>query len=181
MQTPLQITFRQLPHSDALESRIREKVEKLEAFHDQIVRCHVTVEQVDRHRQQGRQFCVRVELRIPGSELTVNADHDEDVYVAVRDAFTAMRRRLGKTVEERRDDFDANSPPQYGAIARIFPDEGFGFIGAADGREFYFSRENAIGFDALVAGEEVRFIVDGIDPDRQAKRVSAAPARVASK
>jgi hypothetical protein len=30
MKTPLQITYRDLPHSDALDTHIREKAEKLE-------------------------------------------------------------------------------------------------------------------------------------------------------
>ena len=32
MQTPLQITFRDVDHSDAMETHIREKATKLESF-----------------------------------------------------------------------------------------------------------------------------------------------------
>ena len=32
MKIPLQITFRGIPHSDAVEAKIREKADKLEKF-----------------------------------------------------------------------------------------------------------------------------------------------------
>jgi hypothetical protein len=31
---------------------------------------------------------------VPGSEIVVNRDQDEDLYVALRDAFDAARRQL---------------------------------------------------------------------------------------
>jgi ribosomal subunit interface protein len=94
MQVPLQITLRNLPHSDALEARIRKKAEKLEAFCQQIVSCNVTVESGHRHHRQGREFAVRIDIRVPGHEMVVTRDHDEDVYVALRDAFDVAMRQL---------------------------------------------------------------------------------------
>ena len=94
MQTPIQITFRDIPQSDALETRIREKAEKLEAFYPGIVSCRVVVESRDRHKHQGKEVCVRIELHIPQHDIAINRDHHEDVYVAVRDAFSAATRKL---------------------------------------------------------------------------------------
>ncbi|MCA3130880.1 MAG: HPF/RaiA family ribosome-associated protein [Betaproteobacteria bacterium] len=94
MQTQLQITFRDTPHSDALENHIREKVRKLESIFDHIQGCHVTVEQPHRHKHQGKHFCVHIDLRVPGSELVANLHHHEDPYVALRDAFDAAKRQL---------------------------------------------------------------------------------------
>ncbi len=45
-------------------------------------------------RNKGRWFNVRIVVRVPGHELIVNRDHDEDVYVALRDAFASLTRRL---------------------------------------------------------------------------------------
>jgi ribosomal subunit interface protein len=106
MQAPLRITFRHIPQSDALESRIRDKRDKLVSVYPEIVSCDATVEQLDRHRQQGRQFRVSIHAHIPGETLAATADH-EDVYVALRDAFTAMRRQLGKAIGTRQDDLKA--------------------------------------------------------------------------
>ena len=94
MHLPLQITVRHMAHSAALEARIRESAAKLEEFYRGVVSCHVVVEEQGRHQQQGRWFNVRLAVRVPGHELIVNRDHDEDVYVALRDAFASLTRRL---------------------------------------------------------------------------------------
>ena len=93
MQVPLQITFRNIGRSEALEERIRTDASKLERFHPRITRCRVTVEETSRHQQQGRNFAVCIEVRLPGKDIAAQHDH-EDVYVAVRDAFHATRRQL---------------------------------------------------------------------------------------
>ena len=41
MKVPLQVTFRDIPPSAAVESRIREKVQKLHRFYDRITACRV--------------------------------------------------------------------------------------------------------------------------------------------
>jgi ribosomal subunit interface protein len=97
MQIPLQITMREMDRSDALDAAIQEQVRRLERFHDRITRCRVTVEQLSRHQQQGRQFAVKVDLRVPGREIVASRDHHEDVYVALRDAFDSARRQLDET------------------------------------------------------------------------------------
>ncbi len=94
MQIPLQITMREMDRSEALNATIQEHVAKLEKFNDRITRCRVTVEQLGRHQQQGRHFAVRIDLRVPGREIVASRDHDEDVYVALREAFDAARRQL---------------------------------------------------------------------------------------
>jgi ribosomal subunit interface protein len=174
MQTPLQITVHNLARSDALEAHIREKAGKLEEFHPQITSCRVTVEDLGKHHHQGRQFRVRIDVRVPGREVVANRDHHEDVYVALRDAFDSVKRQLEETVRVRRGDVKAHETPQHGQVARLFPDEGHGFIRTADGRELYFSRENVVhpGFDSLAAGTPVQFLEELGAEGPQAKRVS---------
>ncbi len=105
MQVPLQITLRDMPASEALEARIRAAAEKLEQFHSRITSCRVTVAEHDRHRRQGRQFGVRVEIRAPaGEEVISTLQHHEDVYVAVRDAFDSARRQLEDLARKARGD-----------------------------------------------------------------------------
>ena len=111
MQSPLQITFRHLPHSDALEARIRERADELNEFFAHIISCRVVVEQQARHKHQGTQFNVRVDLRIPGHELDVTRDHDEDVLIAVRDAFDALRRQIEDHARRMRGDVKAHPAP----------------------------------------------------------------------
>ena len=103
MQLPIQITFHGVDHSDALEERIRMKVAKLELIHDRITSCRVVIEQHHRNgtpvRRRGEPFHVRIDLTVPGHELVVCHDPkdpyvNEDVGVAIRDAFLAMERQL---------------------------------------------------------------------------------------
>jgi ribosomal subunit interface protein len=102
MQQPLQITVRDMPHSDALDERIRSKAAKLGEFHSNITSCRVTVEESRKHHRQGRHFQVIVDVRVPGREFVANHDHDEDVYVALREAFSAIRRQIDEHVRARR-------------------------------------------------------------------------------
>jgi ribosome-associated translation inhibitor RaiA len=107
MQTPLQITFHQLPPSAALEADVRSRVAELEQFFDRIVSCKVLVETPHRHQHQGRLYRVRIELGVPGQHLVVGRSPDqdgahEDAYVAIHDAFRAARRQLEDYVEQRR-------------------------------------------------------------------------------
>ena len=111
MQTPLQITFRNFPSSDAVEARIRAKAAKLEEFHPRIMSCHVVVEELDRHQKQGRQFTVRLDIRVSGHEIAIDRDHHEDIYVALRDAFNAAGRKLEEVARTQRGDVKAHSTP----------------------------------------------------------------------
>lgn len=99
MQTPIQVTFRDMPVSDAVESRCWAETEKLKRYFDRITACHVVIAESHRRHRQGNLFEVRIHLSVPGKGLIVKrepADHheDEDMQVAVRDAFDRMRRQL---------------------------------------------------------------------------------------
>lgn len=94
MQIPLQITLRNVAKSEAVEAAIRKKAEKLDRYHRQIVSCRVAVEIPSRHKHQGREFVVRLDIKVPGTEIVINHDHHEDLYAALNDAFHAAQRRL---------------------------------------------------------------------------------------
>ena len=102
MDLPLQITWRGIAHSEAVDAAIREKAAKLQQFHEGLMRCKVIVELASRHQQQGKHFVVRVELKLPGSDIAVVREHDEDVHVALRDAFDAARRKLQESAHDQR-------------------------------------------------------------------------------
>jgi ribosomal subunit interface protein len=104
MQIPLQITLRDMPASVALEDHIREKAVKLEQFYPALVGCRVVVELPHKHKQHGKLFNVRIDLTVPGSEIVINRDRSEDVYVALRDAFDAANRKLEDYGRRQRGD-----------------------------------------------------------------------------
>ncbi len=121
MQIPLKIAFHGLDKSAAIEGRIREKVAKLERYFDRVTGCRVVVE---RHhgshsnlRVSDQPFHVSIILDVPGEELVVKRDPEdpvalkdhENIQIAVRDAFSAMERRLKDYVSRRWRDV---RPPQ---------------------------------------------------------------------
>jgi ribosomal subunit interface protein len=167
MAVPLQITFKGIEASPALEDRIREKAARLDRFEHDILRCHVTVEAPHRHQRQGRLFRARVEVFVPRGDIVVTREspHDhahEDPYVAVRDAFDAVVRQLEDHVR-RQDHRTSPNPPvlTHGRVARFVADEDFGFIETEDGQEVYFHRNSVAGhaFDRLRVGDTVRLSV----------------------
>jgi ribosomal subunit interface protein len=103
MQIPLQITVREMSHSAALDARIRDEAAALERFHPRITSCRVTVSASSKHQRQGREFEIHIDVRVPGhGEIVINRQHDEDVYVALRDAFASATRQLDDIVREKR-------------------------------------------------------------------------------
>jgi ribosomal subunit interface protein len=108
VQVPVDIRFRHVEPSEALESTIRSHVESLEQQNERITSCHVTVDHVghkrgsaDAHHRHGSgaHYRVSIHLVMPGTELFVGRDPAEhaafeDPYAAVNEAFDAMRRQL---------------------------------------------------------------------------------------
>lgn len=177
-QLPLQVTFRNLDHSDAVEAKIREKVEKLCTFHSAIMSCRVSVEQLHRHHQQGNHFHVRIDLKVPGHELIAGREPDAnhaytDVYVAIRDAFDAMRRQLEDLARHQQGQVKTHETPAHGKVVELDADRNCGRIESPDGRQFYFHRNSLVAgdFDQLTLGAEVRFSEETGDEGPQASSV----------
>ena len=54
MAVPVQVTFRDMPPSDAVTAHVEKRAAKLETFHDRIVKCHVMLEAPHRHHKHGK-------------------------------------------------------------------------------------------------------------------------------
>jgi cold shock CspA family protein/ribosome-associated translation inhibitor RaiA len=173
MQTPLQITFRHMDASAALDARIRQRAAELDQFCDRITACRVVVERTSRRQAQGNLFEVHVDLSVPGREIAIGRERGvnhahEDAHVAVRDAFDAARRALEDHVRRRRGEGKVHAVPDHGHVARLLPDRDCGFIVTPGGEEIYFHRNSVAGeaFDKLEVGAEVRFVAqEGESPN----------------
>lgn len=178
MQTQPHVSFDDLPVDEAVRDAALDHVAQLERFSDRITGCHVVIAQPHRHQRRGRLYTVRVDLVVPGGEIVVNRDHHldhahEDVFVALRDAFDAARRRLEDHVRRLSGAEKLHRPRARGRISRFFPLQGYGFIEAPDGREIYFHR-NAISdpaFHAVDIGSPVFFSEEEGDAGPQASAV----------
>ncbi|MDX1811464.1 MAG: HPF/RaiA family ribosome-associated protein, partial [Gammaproteobacteria bacterium] len=73
---------------------IKNKVHKLDRFYDRIISCRVTVDTPHRHKHQGKEFNVSIDIVVPGNDIFVKNENHEDLYIAIRDAFESARRQL---------------------------------------------------------------------------------------
>jgi cold shock CspA family protein len=193
---PLQVTFRGLAHSDALETDIRERVAWLEQFYPDIVRCRVLVEVPHRHRHDGRHFHVRIEMTVPGG-VPIVVSHEPSLHgplkdieeaahhkgtevdsvhryarVAVNHAFDAARRRLQDFAREQRGAVKTHDVPAHGEVVEISSVDDYGFI-QTDGYLVYFNRANVLddAFDELTVGTPVAFVEEKGEKGPQASTV----------
>ena len=104
MQIPLQVSFHGLAHSQALYDAIREKADKLGRYYAHIMSCRVVLELDGRHKRKGKQYAARIDLKVPGGEIAVTHEHDDDLQIALRNAFDAARRRLEDYARTQRGD-----------------------------------------------------------------------------
>ncbi|MBL0928060.1 MAG: ribosome-associated translation inhibitor RaiA [Phycisphaerales bacterium] len=119
MRIPVTIAFEGVPESDAVEQAVWKHAAGLERFFDRITSCRVTVARPQHHRHKGELYSVRVDLTVPGEEIVVSREHrfdhaHEDVYVALRDAFDAARRRLEDHARRVRGEVKKRAGPGAG-------------------------------------------------------------------
>lgn len=160
---PIDISFRNMDHSDAVEGDIRDKIATLERFFDRIIDCRIVVHAPHKHSHKGGLYDVRINISVPGQDIVVNRtgsrDHaHEDVYVAIRDAFDAAVRKLEDHVRKARGDIKHHDVPLHGRIRTLLAEQDYGFIETSTGEEVYFHKNSLIGadFNDLEVGAEVR-------------------------
>jgi len=88
-----------MDRSEAAHERIVSEMQKLEKFYPRITSGRVTIEAPPRHKRKGNLFTVTIFLDVPGNDLAVNTAHSnnpdhEDIYIAIRDAFAILTRRV---------------------------------------------------------------------------------------
>ena len=104
MQRGLQLSWRNVTPSEAIEAHVREEVARLARFHGRITGCAVRLDAPSRHHRHGaQQYRVHIELTVPGGVLVVARDRARnqahaDLYVAVRHAFREAKRQLAVAV-----------------------------------------------------------------------------------
>lgn len=170
---PMQITFKDVASSPAIESHIRKRAAKLSHFYDRINSCRVVVDSPQKHKHQGKLFNVKIYITVPGKEFVVTRKASEDIYIAIRDAFDAAVRKLEEHARKRRGEVKTHNNVMHGHIIRLVQDEGYGFIEGIDGEEYYFSMTNVSypNFAQLVIGDSVEYIAEALNDGRQAHHV----------
>lgn len=166
MQIPLEVSFRGVERTHAMERLIREQTSKLEQVCDHITSVRISVEKPQEHQRVGNPYRVRVIARVPpGHELVaardpVERDLHDPLDKVIREAFHALGRQV-KEVNQRQKGDVKRHPAQEtgGVISKLFKEEGYGFILSPGSREIYFHRNSVLShdFDRLVIGAGVRY------------------------
>ena len=175
MQKPLEMTFRNMDPSPALEEVVRERTGRLEQFCGEIIGCSVVVESPHKHHHKGNLFHVRIDLTVPDREIVVQRSPDEehayeDPYVALRDAFDAARRQLEDYVRKRQGKVKHHEDTPHGRVTVLVPEQDYGRLETPDGRDIYFHRNSLVNddFDDLEIGTELRFAEEAGEKGPQA-------------
>jgi ribosomal subunit interface protein len=165
MQSTTRISWRNLTASPAIEELIERRIEALERFDPHIVSCNVVVEAPQKRQASARGFQVRVDLQVPGPNISVSRSvrqghAADDLRIAVNTAFEAVERRLK---EHKRklvgQEVKHHSPILHGEIVELEPELGYGFLRADDGLEVYFQRDGLVNgnWKGLRLGDRLRF------------------------
>jgi ribosomal subunit interface protein len=114
MVIPVQITFRNMSTSEALEAAIRERAAKLDRFHPHVMGCRVAVEAARHRHMRGTVFHVRFDVTVAHGEVVASGDTraptpHENVYIALRDAFEEVRRCLEEHAQRIRGEVKRHS------------------------------------------------------------------------
>ncbi|MGB6976830.1 MAG: HPF/RaiA family ribosome-associated protein [Gammaproteobacteria bacterium] len=175
MQIPPQITIREIPDSAAIEAQVAKKISKLEKICNHIISCKVVIDIQQKHKHQGKLFSTHIDLTIPGKEIVVTRVINEDLYVAIRDAFNAARRQLENYMAKQQGEVKTHQIPMQGYVARLFPNQAYGFITGQDNTDYYFDALNVAvpDFEHLTIGTHVEFFVMVGNEGPQAMRVTA--------
>jgi cold shock CspA family protein/ribosome-associated translation inhibitor RaiA len=162
VQTPPQITFKNIAKSEALETLIQSRIEKLGKVHPNIIGCRVVVETPHRSANSGKvPLGIAVEVVVPGRPTIVAKESEErrdakdDHTSAVHHAFEAVERQL-RTINDMQQQPTKvhEAEGETGVVLRLFPDQGYGFVEVRGSPDLYFTR-NAVQsdqFDALTPG-----------------------------
>ena len=65
MNTPLEISFKGLDKSAAVEAKIAEKAAKLEKHFDRMTHCRVVVSAPNKHAHKGKIYEIKIDIGIP--------------------------------------------------------------------------------------------------------------------
>lgn len=180
MQLPLQITFRDIPSSQAVADHIRARADKLDGMNERITSCRVAIESPKRHVHHGKHFSVRIDMTVPGAELVVARQHDiedSDLHIAIDRSFDEAERVVRDHVEKTRVRRFNGTP--HGRVLKVFRDRGYGFLQGIDGREIYFHEHSVLHgrWAQIEVGCMVRYCEEDGDKGPQASTVELVRTR----
>ena len=155
-----QITLRNITIDSDLENTIKEKTSKLQQLMNTIIFCDIVIESPQNHKNKGKAFAIHIKCGVPDKVLVVNHQCEDDLAIAIRDAFMGMEQQLRAYKTKQQSSVKNTNILLKGNIVRIFHEDEFGFIEGGDGEEYYFNSGNFadnINFHNIQSGTSVHF------------------------
>lgn len=99
MKLPLQISYKNLARSEAINNLIKEKAAKLDRLCSNVISCRVTLDVPHKSHRHGNFYHITIDISLPGKEVAVTREsHDEienkDFYHVLKEAFDAAYRQV---------------------------------------------------------------------------------------
>ncbi len=166
MKYPVQISWRNVPKIKKIKSLIHEKAKKLDQINDDLISCRVILEKPQKNLKAGRIYQVRVEITVPPETVISvqkdagKGDKNERLEQIIRNTFQSVWRQLREHTRKRRGNVKYHPMQESSAVvARLFSENGYGFIKTDHGREVYFHENSVLnnGFNRMSPGMGVRF------------------------
>lgn len=182
MKVPLEITYRDVTKTDALDSLVHEKIAKLERVCDYINSCHIAIEKIHDRPSSGSPYRVRLDITVPpGHELVAESNPSgnnqyTEVDTVIRDAFSMAERQLKELARRQRESQRTKTQTAQETTAlvnKLFKEQGYGFIKTLEGQDVYFHRNSVLNdeFDRLEIGTGVHFFLEQGEQGPQASTV----------
>lgn len=183
MKIAPEITYRNVEKTNAIDSLIQEKINKLERVCNYISSCHIAIEKIHDRPSSGSPYRVRIDITVPpGQEIVADSSPGDtnqyvDVDTVIRDAFGMAQRQLRELARQQRDSDKSRDNNQSddttGLVTKLFREQGYGFIKTLDGQDIYFHRNSVLhdDFDRIEIGTGVRFFATEGDKGLQASTV----------
>lgn len=176
MKLPLEISARDVRLNGEIEELIKEKATKLDKLYPQIIGCRVKVDMPHRSQRSGMTYNVRIDITVPGGELVIKREPDEDLHVAIVNSFETAQRRIKEYSNKQRGEVKTHFEKPVARVSKLFPEEGYGFLVNVEGREVYFHENSVLDskFKDLRVGTPVTYVENTGDEGAQASSVSVA-------
>lgn len=169
MQVPLKISFHNMDPSEAMETKVRERVARLERLVDNIISCRVMLETPNKQAHRGP-VGISVNVGLPGKDIVVKREqhrHESrgDSYQVIGVAFDIVERQLEEHVRISRHDVKTHDGPSYARIVKLYPDQDYGFIETPLHPNVYFHSTvvSGEGFKTLEVGNEVLYTLAAVE------------------
>jgi ribosomal subunit interface protein len=165
-------------HTDVqseLRERITQRLEELNAQHDDILHARVALDK-DTHHQQGADE-VRITLSLAGKMLTARKTATT-LYDAANAAMETIDRELRRFREQRQEGTQARGPRISGRVVKLFGERQYGFVETETYAEVFFHADAVrdASFDKLEIGMVMDLEIESGEKGPQAARITPRPS-----